>query len=127
MKQEIWIYIDCPIEKLLKWLSSVIGPLKEKEKIGDTCTFYNDSNNGVVLIMSNHENSCLEVGFYSPPNLWTTPVECGRQAARELKCKVRCEPGADYPEVHPLSDTFLEIDGTKEPLQERLFTWEEET
>lgn|GEM_PF-6436396 len=124
MTQEIWIYVDCPREKLVEWLRSLIGPFKENVKIDDATTIFY-SKQGFLLIMSNSENSWLEVGLHSPPLLWMTPLECGRQLARELKCKVRCEPGTDYPEVHPLSDTCLEIDGIKEPIKERLFTWEE--
>lgn len=67
MKQEIWIYVDCPREKLIEWLRLLIGPFKEDVKIGDTITFYS-SKHGFLLIRSNDEDSWLEVGLHSPPS-----------------------------------------------------------
>lgn len=122
MEQVIAIYIDCSKEQFLKWINSIVGHLKEDVKIGDDTIFYSGSM-GRLLVMSNDGSSFLEVNCFFTPQPWATHVECSRQAAREVKCKVRCEPGAYYPEVNPLSNTWLEIDGTKEPIEERLFEW----
>ena len=39
-----------------------------------------------------------------------------RDAARELGCTVRCDPGQHFPEVSPHSPVFLEIVGDRETL-----------
>lgn len=122
MAREIAIYIDCSPERFAEWVGSIAGPLNENQKIGDTSTIYSGPL-GRIVVSSNDEDSFLEVTCFLSPSPWATHADCGRQAARELKCRVRCEPGAEYPEVIRHSETALEIDGTKEPLEERLFEW----
>lgn len=119
---DIGIYIDRPVEQVVKWISSVVGPLNEDTRIGNHVFIYSCSL-GKVIVTSNDEDSFVEVTFFTP-GIWKTGAECARQAARELRCKAHCDPGADYPEVDPYSDVMLEIDATKEPIEERLFVSE---
>jgi hypothetical protein len=45
---------------------------------------------------------------------WPDDVALARTLAPRLKRRVFCDPGAHYPEVHPLSDAFLLIDAQGE-------------
>ena len=119
---DIGIYINSPMEQVVKWISSVVGLLNEDTRIGNDVFIYSCSF-GKVIVTSNDEDSFVEVSFHTP-GIWKTGAECARQAARELRCKVHCDPGADYPEVNPHSDVMLEIDATTEPIEERLFVSE---
>ena len=97
--------------------------MNEETCIGNDVLIYSCSL-GKVIVTSNDEDSFVEASFLTS-GLWKTSAECARQAARELRCKVHCDPGADYPEVDPYSDVMLEIDATTEPIEERLFVPEE--
>jgi len=110
------------MERVVKWIGSVVGTLDEDTRIGDDVFIYSCPL-GKVIVTANNEDSFVEVSF-GTPGIWKTGAECARQAARELRCKVHCDPGADYPEVDPLSDVMLEIDATTDPIEERLFVLE---
>jgi len=62
----------------------------------------------------------MQDGFVSVwlrgPSRWRSNVEFGRFLAGALKCRARCDPGADFPQVDPRSDVFLNIDGQSETL-----------
>jgi hypothetical protein len=76
---------------------------------------------GIVIVTPNiQDGPFVGVEFNMPHIPWATAVDCGRQAARELGCVVRCEPGQYFPEVDPLSDAVLEIDGDTE----RIINWD---
>ena len=117
---EIEIYLrDCTYERLLAWLEAVVGPLGPAEVAGEAMVY--SSSVGPVVVRPEIEG-CPFVGvwFNSPKTPWATDVDCGRQAARELKCVVRCCPGQHFPEVPWwASDKFLEIVGG----WERIVTW----
>lgn len=49
---------------------------------------------------------------------WKTNVELARFLSERLGCLARCDPGSEYPNVSPHSDTFLEISNGKETLIE---------
>lgn len=51
---------------------------------------------------------------------WRNSPALARFLVQHLQCMAFCDPEDDYPEVPPLSDTFLRIDVDG---QESLFTW----
>jgi hypothetical protein len=118
---DIEIYVrDCPIERIVAWLETVVGPVGKGEACGEA--FAHATSIGTVVITPQIEGGpFVGVWFPTPNSPWLTDVDCGRQAARELGCVVRCDPGQHYPDV-PLwaSDQFLEITGGTE----RIVTWE---
>jgi hypothetical protein len=118
---EIEIYLrDCPSERLVEWLRSVVGPLKDPVKVG-AAVVYPSAVGSVVVTPNIEDGPFVGVWFNTHSSPWGTDVECARQAARELACTVRCCPGQDFPEVpFWVSDTFLEISGGVE----QLIKWE---
>jgi hypothetical protein len=117
---EIAIFVrDCPNERLIAWIESAIGPLGEPEPAGEAVVY--PSLLGPVILTAGIEGGLfVSIWFNTPQSPWATDVDCGRQAARELGCTVRCSPGENFPEVHPASPVFLEI----ECGAERLVVWE---
>jgi hypothetical protein len=107
---------------LIAWLNKVVGPLEIANSLVGT-TFYSSSLGPIVVTSwteegSFEEESFIEVNVFlnTPTPSWATHADFGRQAAREMTCVVQCEPDENYPEVHPLSDVFLEINGDGERL-----------
>jgi len=115
---DLEIYVNCEMARLIAWLNGVAGPLEKTESLGETI-IYSSSVGPIVVTPATEEEPFTSVWLNTPASLWTTDVDFGRQAARELRCVVRCDPGQHDPEVHPLSDVFLEIDGDGE----RLIYW----
>ena len=115
---EVAAYAKCSLEQLIAWLNAFIGPLEESERIGESIFYL--SRFGPVIVITNVEDvSYIEVCCNAPTGLWATNVDFARLVARELNCIVRCDPGQHYPDVDPLSDTLLEINGDRE----QLVTW----
>jgi len=106
---------DCPKARLLVWLESVLGELGLPENAGEA-TEYASKLGPVVLTPNVKDSPFQSVLFKTAKSPWVTSVDCGRQAAQDLACVVRCEPGQHYPEVNPKTQTFLEIEGESEKL-----------
>ena len=117
-EKELAIHVSCPLEQLIAWLNVLVGPLDESARVAETI-FY-QSSVGPVVVICVEDHAFIDVCFRTRNSPWVTSVDLGRQAARELGCAVRCEPGHYYPEVDPLSNVWLEINGD----QERLISWE---
>lgn len=118
---EIEFYVrDCPSDRLLAWLESVVGRVAPVEAAG-AATIYSSRIGPVVVTFRIEGGPFVGVWFNSPDTPWATDVDCGRQAARELGCVVRCCPGEHFPEVPWwASDKFLEIACGVE----QMITWE---
>ena len=118
---DIDIYVrDCPIERLITWLESVVGPLASAEDAG-AATVYPSRIGPVIVTPGIEDGPFVGVWFNSPNSPWATDVDCARQVAWELGCVVRCCPGEHFPEVPWwASDQFLEIVGGVE----QIVTWE---
>jgi hypothetical protein len=115
----IEIYLrDCPLERLAEWLRTAVGPLEEAIPMGDAVVY--PSTIGPVVVTPDVGESLVSVWFNTPRSPWNTDAECARQAADELKCTVRCDPGPHFAEVPPAPTIFLEISGGNE----RLTEWE---
>ncbi len=95
-------------------LNVLVGPLEESARVSDTI-FY-QSSVGPVVVICVEDHAFIDICFHTRNSPWATSVDFGRQAACELRCVVRCEPGHYYPEVDPLSDVWLEINGDQEQL-----------
>jgi hypothetical protein len=117
---EIEIYVrDCSGEQLISWIESAVGPLGPPEHAGEAAVY--PSLLGPVIITSGIEGGPFtSIWFNMSQNLWANDADCGRQAARELGCTVRCSPGQNFPEIYPAAPVFLEI----ECGAERLVIWE---
>ena len=119
-QSNIEIYVKgCPTNKLIAWIAQQIGTLDRASAFDGQIVY--DSRIGPVTIAV-EDSSFTSAHFQSADTPWVTDVDCARQAARELRCIVRCDPGEHFPDVHSLSDTFLQItaDG-----QESLLTIDE--
>ena len=116
---EIEVYLrDCPTERLVAWLRAVIGPLEDPVEAG-AAIVYPSAIGAVVVTPCIEDGPFVGVWFNTNRSPWTTDVDCARQAARELVCTVRCDPGQHFPEVPRwVSDVFLEISGVVEKLVE---------
>ena len=112
--KEVAIYVSCPLERLIAWLNVLVGPLEESARVAET--FFYQSSVGPVVVICVQDHPFIDVCFHTHNSPWTTHVDFGRQAARELGCMVRCEPGHYYPEVDPLSNVWLEINADQERL-----------
>jgi hypothetical protein len=116
---DVEVYLrDCPLERAVAWVQSVSGPLTGPVDCGGPVAYH--PPDGAVVLTPGLDGGFLSVWFNTPRHPWDTDVECGQAAAVALGCVVRCDPGLYCPEVHPLSDVFLEIDGGTE----RLVEWE---
>ena len=117
---DIEIYVrDCAIEKLLAWARSRLGRLDPPESVDGAVTVY-PSLTGRLVVTSGIEDDFISLWFNTPTSPWDTDVDCARDAARELGCTVRCDPGSHFPEAGRQSSIFLEIVGGRE----RPILWE---
>ena len=119
-EEDIEMYFLCDnLQVVLKWIESCCGPLREAQEAGEI-TFYKISQGSVAITSTKASIPCISVWFISQNTRWDRGIDCARQAASDTGLVVRCDPGNEYPEVHPLSDVFLEIrDG-----RETLIEWE---
>ena len=117
---DIEIYVrDCSLVSIRAWLSATFGPLSEFEEVESTL-FCRSRDVDIVITPAIENGPFISIWFPTAGTPWRTDVECARQAAQQLRVTVRCDPGNEFPEVHPSSDVFLEIyNGT-----ERLLVWE---
>ena len=121
MKQQtgIEIYVkDCSNEQRVAWIESAFGTLGTPEDMGGM-TLYASSPGPIIISDNIEDRTFASVWFKTPQSPWKIDVDCGRQAARELGCIVRCDPGQQLPEGSPTSDMFLEIKGNDERLVSR--------
>lgn len=118
-QRDVEVYLrDCPLERAAAWVQAVSGPLVGPLDCGGPVAYHPPA--GAVVLTPGVDGAFLGVWFNTPCRPWDTDAECGRAAAEALGCVVRCDPGPHSPEVHPLSDVFLEIAGGSE----RLLVWE---
>jgi hypothetical protein len=110
-QSDIEIYVQgCSESRILDWVVSSVGLLRRAYD-GEGRTIYAGLVGLVVITQEVEDGPFTSVWFNTPHTRWATDVECGRAAAAELGCVVRCSPGAEFPD-----DTFLEIAGSSERL-----------
>lgn len=107
-QENIEIYLRCDTQQVVEWLARVAGPVVLTEAMGDMLAY--ETRTGTVFVTPDiGDGSFVSVYMKAAGTPWSTDVDCARQAASELGCVVRCDPGRHHPEVHPASDIFLEI------------------
>ena len=115
-QREVDVYLrDCHIDRAVAWVRANLGPLVGPLNGGES-VIYHLAAGAVVFTPGVEGERFLGVWFNTADRPWATDVECARAAAAALGCVVRCDPGSSYPDVHPQSGVFLEIDGTSERL-----------
>ena len=116
----IEIYVrDCPHDKIVSWLSRVFGPLEKVTNESDLVIYHTSHRHSIIPIsIQENMNDGSFTSIFISQNIspWSNDVDFARDAHRELKCQVRCDPGDEYPDVPSYSDTFLQITDTKEEL-----------
>lgn len=110
---------DTTLPRLLAWAEARVGPLEWAQEAGAS-TVYPAACGPVVVTPSMEDGPFIGIWFNSASTPWDTDVDCARDAARELGCTVRCDPGRHYPEIAPQSSVFMEILGD----HEQLICWE---
>lgn len=105
-------------EQVLSLLSARIGAFVLEYASDDGTAMYGCGD--VVVTLSEGGDGFLSV-YLVRCRLWPGDVAFARYLAQALDCVVRCDPGAEYPEVSPLAPVFLEIRGDGE----RLVVWDD--
>ncbi|MBP6749351.1 MAG: hypothetical protein KA144_06905 [Xanthomonadaceae bacterium] len=109
--RDVEIYIeDCDEAALLSALCEALGDCVRTgldSDAEDAMRFYAFPHTQLVLSLYGKGFSSCWLRGGSP---WQDDVAFARAMAPRLKRRVFCDPGAYYPDVHPLSDAFLLID-----------------
>ena len=115
-QREVDVYLrDCPLDRAVAWVRANVGPLVGPLDGGES-VMYHPATGAIIFTPGVEDGRFLGVWFNTCHRPWATDIECARAASAALGCVVRCDPGSSYPDVHPQSDVFLEIDGTSERL-----------
>lgn len=113
---DIEAYAKAEAGAVVSVLSKVIGPFGAADASGDDPMVFEFRGASVVVW-------AIEGGFLSVwvrgKTPWSTCVGLGRFLAKELHCTVRCDPGAEFPDLSPHANVFLEIEADSE----RLTAW----
>ena len=95
------------LDAVLSLLNHEIGTFTHDSSWDDGCHKY--AHGSVTVIFVEHvEEYYLGVEIHGADN-WETHTEFARFLSNRLNALVRCEPGADYPDVDSYSDIVLEI------------------
>jgi hypothetical protein len=73
----------------------------------------------VIITLRVEDGPFTGVWFNTTRTPWDTDVDCARDAARELGCVLRCDPGVTVGTAPRVASAFLEIAGANE----RLVDW----
>lgn len=87
-------------------LSSVLGPLVCVDGNPESFRIYTAGAATVVVIPS---QGMLDIWVHHS-RAWPSSPAFARFLAGGLGCTVRCDPGAEAPDIDPCSDAVLEID-----------------
>ncbi len=123
-RHDVWAYfLSLDQERIVGWLSGEVGQLSvatvDEEPF---VAVYRGPAGVAVRIETGPEPNSLEVSVSAEGELpWATSPAFARAAARALGVELLCDPGPEYPDVDPLSDTFLRVTAEGE----NLFHWPE--
>lgn len=79
-------------------------------------TFLSGVSTGIIIYIQDcRKHEFIELNIYRQ-HVWQTGAQLGRLMSETFGVVVECDPGEDYPEVHPLSDTMLRIANGSEQL-----------
>jgi hypothetical protein len=115
-QKNIEIYARATVDQVVAWLHKVIGPVTPDPLFAPLDAY--QCSAGIVFLRTGiGDGSFTEVYFCkSGDGPWATDVDFARAASPGLACLVHCDPGAYYPNIHPASDIFLQVDGDSEKL-----------
>jgi hypothetical protein len=102
-------------EPVVRAVSTAIGAHYSCERLADF-EFYEIGGCRLVVNQSESGYLCYSLVRCS---LWGSDLEFARFLATSTGRSVRCDPGPEFPEVSPYSDTFLQIENGIESL----FVW----
>jgi hypothetical protein len=99
------------IGSIASLLSSSLGKLSEENLPEADLSIYRNEETTVLVQPSEDGFLSVAVRGTAP---WGTCPALARHLARSLERVVRCDPGTEFPEISPYSNTFLQIVGGKE-------------
>ena len=99
---------------IIRLLNEAAGPFVADGTNDDGLQVFACGNSKLV-ITPNMQDGFISVWLRGTPR-WRSDVDFARFLAASLKCCARCDPGADFPQVDPRSDVFLDIEGQSEAL-----------
>ena len=108
----------CSEIRLLAWIQSRLGTLIGPQGAGDALV-YGSPCGPVIITLRVEDGPFTGVWFNTTRTPWDTDVDCARDAARELGCVLRCDPGVTVGTAPRVASAFLEIAGANE----RLVDW----
>jgi hypothetical protein len=108
---EVYLAGVAPVD-IIRLLNEASGPFVAGGTNDDGLHVYTCGNSKPV-ITSNMQDGFVSVWLRGEPRLAVRRRFCPVHR-RTLKCRVRCDPGADFPHVDPRSDVLLDIDGQSE-------------
>jgi hypothetical protein len=92
---------------IIRLLTDAVGPfVADGTNDGELQVF--SCGNSKLVITPDMQDGFTSVWLRGEPR-WRSDVDFARFLAAALKCQARCDPGADYPQVDPRSDVFLDI------------------
>lgn len=111
---EIEVYVRTDdVDSIVALLSASVGDLEPVLSSEPDVHIYKGSETSIVIQPSEDGFLSVWVRGHSP---WSSSPALARHLAQGLLCTTRCDPGQEFPEVSPHSDTFLEIEGGRESL-----------
>lgn len=92
--------------RVVALLSSALGPLVCEDCNPDSFRVHTA---GAVTVVVIPNAGVLEIWVHHS-QAWPSSPAFARFLAAGLECTVRCDPGAEAPDIDPCSDALLEID-----------------
>lgn len=109
------LVFDCTRERLLSLLDLSFGRLLAEVYGPDEPYTYSNGHSYVSIGGGDEHRAHLAVEVFKS-RLWSSDLAFARYLAQALGCRVRCEPGDDFPGVNGHPYVCLEISGASEQL-----------
>ncbi|QQS06946.1 MAG: hypothetical protein IPK50_08620 [Fibrobacterota bacterium] len=106
-KDDIEIYVEGDaIEALTEYVLEEFGSDLRTTHDDDGFRILETEATKVLIQFPSGDCTCC---WIRGPARWKTSAELARAFGAKRGGKILCDPGLDYPEIHPLSDGFLQI------------------
>jgi len=117
MSDDLEVYIrDCGPREVLSAMAPALGSFRLECRFDEDYVLY--AKGKVKLLFQRNLHPGYLMVWLRGANLWESDIDFARYLSQSLEKAVRCDPGADYPDVSPYSDTFVEISDGRETLVE---------
>jgi hypothetical protein len=93
--------------QIVSFLNEEIGALSYDCEIDEGHTLFT-CNDAKILINTRIQDGYISI-YIKGIEKWASDVELARSMVWALGVTVRCDPGSEFPEISPYSDTFIEI------------------